>query len=137
MKRNVLLIAIAFVCLAGCSPTEKDAIEKSQALVKKELKDPKSAKFGYTYFLGSLSSGTGDGYVCGRLSGVGVRETAPRFMRYVSSVSVKENTLVINNIWVEAPDNTSILGTKETIFDRLYWNKYCVDARHPASQSGI
>jgi hypothetical protein len=137
MRKFSLLIAIAFALLVGCGPSEKQAIDRSQELVRNELKDPRSAKFGYTYFLGSLSNGARKGYVCGRLSGVGVRETAPRSIRYVSSVTAEDNILIISNLWVEAPDNVSLSGTKETIFDRLYWNKYCVDAKHPANQSGI
>lgn len=138
--------AVAFVILAilgsACTRSPEDnARAGAEARVKALLKDPESAKFGNVF----LVTGPPDSYggrrlfTCGEVNAknsYGGYSGSARFVatHFQTKDTFDTSAAIIENLNERAATvDTKHSPLKTTVFEKVYWNQYCVDETHPAT----
>lgn len=140
MKHISRIAAILFAALSGiaaCSSVDDDEVSAAQAAVKRQLTDPDSAKFDGDFVIynrmkdGLVSHVT----VCGTVNSkntLGGYAGATRYVATSDSDVTKFPRIAFEteNLSAAAPAE---IGAKpgESTFESIYWNKSCVDEKHP------
>ena len=145
MKSTTLLVSIAVLfTLNGCGSDDDQFKWAAEKAVASSLKDPDSAKFDRTYVIRKETDDRGFSRLaaCGVVNGknsYGAYSGGARFVVWGSQGPNSQNLTSVN---IENPFERAATaesrstGKFETIFEKISWNAYCVDATHPPSFTG-
>ncbi|SDM56860.1 hypothetical protein SAMN05428957_10870 [Oryzisolibacter propanilivorax] len=132
--------------LVGCGSDEDQARWSAQKVIAARMKDPDSAKFRDVYTVDAPSTlpNTRRIAVCGVVDGknsFGTYTGGDRFV-VLQSFDSKFNTQDTVTAEVEPADRRATpdsrkAGMPATVYESVYWNRYCVDASHPPTFTGI
>lgn len=140
-----LLTFILALCLLGCSSSDEKAVARAEKAISKKLKDPSSAKFDGAYIVRTKSLNNVDYTqvaVCGVVDGKNSFGAYTGGSRYVAVFREdKDNLYGPSQVEIEDGDKRATVDSvktnkRTTVFEKVYWNEYCVDEFHPASYSG-
>ncbi|WP_156400399.1 hypothetical protein [Caulobacter sp. Root655] len=137
MKR--LAIVVACMLVASCGSPEQNFIWAAKDAAKAQLKDPPSARFPIEpYVVRTRGTGESAKYdqvaACGIIdgkNGFGGYSGGTRFVAwtFVEPGAEPDRSVVVN--FDDSPRSSSSDGPSP--YDEFIWNKYCVDAAHPAA----
>lgn len=143
MKVNWVIVAA--LLLVGCGSDEDNAKAVAEKVIARTLKDPDSAKFSGLYTVEKPSDDPKIRWIatCGQVNAknsFGAYAGATRFVvlqAFVPSMNVQDTSFAeLQKSDRRATVESRQTGKLETVFEAVYWNKYCVDAVHPPSYSG-
>lgn len=146
--KNLHVIFFALVVFTGlfaCSPSKNDHIEIAKSIIKRNLKDSDSAKFGniHTVIEATDTAGTKVVHVCGFVNGRNSFNAYAGEVRFLVSLidSGNQYTPTLSIAEIDDGNQKAVPHTinKEpaTRFEQVYWNAYCLDSTHPATFTGI
>jgi hypothetical protein len=142
--RKVLLLLGACVLVTACSSPEEQFLSAAKDMAKAKLRDPESARFPVEPYL-VRTKGKGDDAKFDAIAACGIIDGKNGFGGYTGGSRYVASTMITSGDPVEgAPYSVEIddlsdvakYATRESSFDSIYWNKYCVDADHPPMKTG-
>jgi hypothetical protein len=121
------VVASAVLVLTGCGTPEQNAIWTAEKAVASMLKDPDSAKFSDSFFNKSNDDGAyTSGHVCGHVNGKNSFGAYAGSKRFVVKTFFGNGVLDVSNPVIDDGRQDYAIGTRETIFEKVYWNPSCV-----------
>lgn len=140
---RLLLPLLAASVVVGCGSPDQKAIWTAEKNVAARMKDPDSAKFSAQFLIRSPvdKNGFQQIAVCGVVDGKNSFGALTGGTRFVVLQSEGRNTFTTESVQIEDADRRATVDSvdkpqKETIFESIHWNRYCVDAAHPPMYSG-
>ena len=140
-----LVCAGAFL-VAGCLSDQEALKLDAEKAVKAMLKDPASAQFSGLYVVFEPpDDGVRRVAVCGYVNARNSYGGYTGKQRFVASGhigKVASSTLLdVGHAQIEGPERFATVESAktsepETVFEKVYWNRSCVDAAHPPTFSG-
>ncbi len=136
------VVSASLLGLLGCLSQEQRILASVERHVAKQMLAPESARFtgGYVVF-GPETNGTTHATACGYVAGKNAFGGYAPKTRYTATVITGSNILDISNIQIEPSDRSATVdsqgtGRPETVFEKVYWNRKCIDSGHPPTYSG-
>ena len=125
MKKLFLGLATS-VLLVGCVKPENEVIWKSERAVKRQLKDPDSAKFKKSYLvLDERKEHFITGHVCGEVNAKNAFGGYTGFKRFITSVSISEDSSSVATVKIETGNESTFQDSDLTSFEKVYWIPSC------------
>ncbi len=150
---RLLTATLVILGLTACDTVDEKMIRDAQKLIAEQLKDPGTAKFSGVYIVRE-EPGTTDSddtlknvAVCGYVNGknaFGAYAGATRFVVLFAEIEKSKSYSVIiakmegtSQPSKDATVESNKTSKPESVFDKIYWNKRCVDEVHPPVFSGV
>jgi hypothetical protein len=144
MRASIVVCLSACLALSACGNSDSNLKSEGENAVQSVLKDPDSAEFSDEFIVRTApdSNGLQTVSVCGLVNSknsfgayTGPERFVVNFIAVGSDGAINEPPFV----YLDEGDLTEAYATPETPqptnFEALYWNKSCVDDRHPATFS--
>ncbi|MBE2242467.1 MAG: hypothetical protein IAE86_06915 [Burkholderiaceae bacterium] len=141
-RARAIAPALMLTLLAACGSHDDQARWNAEAAVKQRLKDPDSAKFSGVFLVRQpAQSDISHVHICGVVDGKNSFGAMTGGTRFVVVALQGQNLFDISNLQIEGPDRSATVdsrsgGQPTTVFEKVYWNAYCVDATHPPTFTG-
>ncbi|RJG10909.1 hypothetical protein D3879_14605 [Pseudomonas cavernicola] len=126
--RRIIAVGLAVLSLTGCGPSEQGVVMTAESGVRKQLKDPDSARFQGSYFMlkDEDPSGYKRGNVCGVVSAKNSFGGYGSPIRFVAMASYSKNTEDVYRPILEEPAESKNPSTGFSAFETVYWNPNCL-----------
>lgn len=140
----ILIVALfTAYTMATITPDKSFQIE-AEHQVSARLKDPDSAIFAGVFVIRESAKDGGIGQsvsACGIVDGKNSYGAHTGGARFVAHGLQGKNLLHFSIVELDDGNRRATVGSRdtsqpETIFEAVYWNKYCVDAAHPPLYTG-
>ncbi|WP_143182252.1 hypothetical protein [Serratia fonticola] len=155
MKRLLKFLAVTLVIfgLTACDTVDEKMLMNAQETVAQQLKDPDSARFSDVFIVRGERGVTPpedtwqNVAVCGYVNGKNAFGAYAGSMRFVVLFREYDKSNSHSVIYVKTEEtgqksskatlDSNNTSKPESVFDKIYWNKDCVDAEHSPIFSGV
>lgn len=142
MRKSARVSLLFLVALSGCGSEDDNARWSAEKIISARMKDPGSVKFGGVYLVEAPPISPHARYVavCGVVDGKNSYDAYTGGSRFAVLQSFgTAGSKTQDAIWaeIESADRQATVGNspaerdRTTVFEKVTWNKYCVDEAHP------
>lgn len=136
---KVLIFVLICTCfIASCGGDENAAIWIAKKNIAKGFKDPDSVKFSGEFLVKVQNGSASFWSVCGEVNAKSLSGSDLGHRRYVAKFLFMNDGISLESYRLD-DGVIPVVGSatkKETSFEHLYWNQFCVDAPHAATYTG-